>query len=281
MTAQYASQTPPTHLQPLTATGEHALLGKDGGSIPTYWSSSELRNKSGLIQGTVYVGKDMTDWKRIEAQLRDSLNEKNVLLREIHHRVKNNLQIICSLLRLQARRSNEPATRGMFQESETRIRSMALIHEQLYQSEHIVQIDFARYVSELTRNLQRSYGPESRRISLHINVDAIGLNMDEAIPCGLLINELVSNAMKHAFPTGQHGAISIAFKRTDAQHVLTVHDNGNGLSDSTAFSGGQTLGFQLVRALVKQLHGELHVKTGEGVRINVSFPETSDNSHAA
>ncbi len=279
--AQRGSETPPARLQPLAATGEQALLNKDGGSIPTSWSSSELRNKSGLKQGTVYVGKDMTDWKRIEAQLRSSLNEKNVLLREIHHRVKNNLQIICSLLRLQARRSHEPATQGMFQESETRIRSMALIHEQLYQSEHIAQIDFAKYVSELTRNLQRSYDPETRRISLHIDVDAIRLSMDEAIPCGLLINELVSNAMKHAFPSGRHGAISITFKKTDAHHILTVYDNGVGLSNPAALNTGQTLGFQLVPALVKQLHGELHVKTGEGVRITVSFPESSDNSRSA
>lgn len=270
-----------THAQPFTATGEYSLVTKDGGSIPTYWSSSKLRNKAGLIQGIVYVGKDMTAWKRIEGQLRSSLNEKNVLLKEIHHRVKNNLQIICSLLRLQARRSQVPATQALFQESETRIRSMALIHEQLYQSEHIAQIDFAKYVGELTRHLQRSYGPEAQSVSLDIDVDAIRLNMDEAIPCGLLINELVSNAMKHAFRTGQHGTVSIAFKRAHAQHRLTVHDNGIGLSDPSVFSKSQTLGLQLVRALVKQLRGEFRVETSEGVKITVNFSVTSDNNHAA
>nr|MBS0021403.1 HAMP domain-containing protein [Gammaproteobacteria bacterium] len=272
---------PPADSHALAATGEYFVVAKNGGGIPAYWSSSELRNKSGLLQGMVYVGKDMSGWKRIEAQLRTSLTEKNVLLKEIHHRVKNNLQIICSLLALQARRSHEPATQAMFHESETRIRSMALIHEQLYRSQDIAQIDFATYVNELTRNLQRSYGVESHRITLRIAVDAIRLNIDEAIPCGLLINELVSNAIKHAFPGGQRGTISITFKSVQRQHVLSVHDNGSGPANAAVFSEGQSLGLQLVRALVKQLHGELHLEVEEGVQVTVTLPAASGNDRTA
>ena len=161
----------------------------------------------------------------------------------------------------------------MFHESDMRIRSMALIHEQLYRSRDIAQIEFAEYLHSLIKNLQRSYGQEGHRIAIRIQVDPVHLSLDEAIPCGLLINELVSNAIKHAFPAEREGTIWIIFETGQGGHTLTVRDDGIGLSNST---NTQTLGLQLVHALVKQLHGELQLDRQKGTCFVITFESLSN-----
>ena len=178
---------------------------------------------------------DITDRKRAEDQLKDSLREKEVLLREVHHRVKNNLQVISSLLSLQAGFIEDPKGQAMFADCRYRIHSMALIYQNLCQSESMAQIDFGAYLQALARDLFRAYAVDGERIRLTASVDHIPLTIDTAVPCALLAHELVSNCLKHAFPHGQAGHIWVTFGREpDGKLQLRVCDNGVGLPDAVA-----------------------------------------------
>jgi PAS domain S-box-containing protein len=186
---------------------------------------------------------DITDQKRVETQLIDSLKEKDILLKETHHRVKNNLQVISSLLALQSHYSAEVYTREMMQESQNRVRSMALVHEQLYQDQDLTNIDCARYLRTLIEHLERAYQPQAGTVNLNIEVAEVLLNIDQAIPCGLIVNELVSNALKHAFPGGQDGQIHVQLRTNEAKTIarLTVADTGVGLPLAIDFKATDSL----------------------------------------
>jgi len=208
--------------------------------------------------------------REAEEQIKRSLGEKVVLLKEVHHRVKNNLQIISSLLNLQMPYIKDPQAIELFKESQNRVISMALIHEKLYQSESLARIDLAGYIQSLTDNLFRSYGATRRAVRLKIDVVDIALDIDTVIPCALIINELVSNALKHAFPdawnqAGGIGEIRIDLHR-DAGHrfMLTVTDNGVGLPRGFDAQQCESLGLKLVGVLVKQLRGILQIEQGDG-----------------
>jgi two-component sensor histidine kinase len=188
------------------------------------------------------------------------LREKEVLLREIHHRVKNNMQIIYSLLRLQSRETDEKKEVDMLLESQNRIRSMSLIHEKLYQSEDLAHIDFSEYIGDLTKELFRSYRFNTDKLVFKADIEDAIIGVDTAIPCGLIINELVSNSLKHAFPGGREGEIQIALRRVDGlesgtQHEksemfeLTVRDNGIGMPEEMDFRNSESLGLRLVSTL--------------------------------
>jgi len=208
--------------------------------------------------------------REAEEQIKKSLDEKVVLLKEVHHRVKNNLQIISSLLNLQMPYIKDSQAIELFKESQNRVISMALIHEKLYQSESLVRIDLAEYISSLTDNLFRSYGAARRAVKLKIDVANIALDIDTVIPCALIINELVSNALKHAFPdswrqAGEPAEIRIDLHRDAGQRfVLTVTDNGVGLPEGFEVRKCESLGLKLVGALVRQLRGALRLGPGEG-----------------
>ena len=206
--------------------------------------------------------------KRAEEALKASLQEKEVLLKEIHHRVKNNMQVISSLLSLQSRHLEDPKAIGMFKDSQHRIRSMALVHEKLYQSKDLSRIDFGQYLQNLIVYLVHSYQIDSGRIGLKIDVGGAALDINTAIPCGLIVNELVTNALKHAFPGGRKGEVRVTL-RTGAggKLTLTVGDNGVGWPAEADFRRTETLGMQLVTMLVDQLDGsiELEKKTGNRV----------------
>jgi two-component sensor histidine kinase len=193
-----------------------------------------------------------------------------VLLKEIHHRVKNNLQIISSLLSLQSENINSENPARTFRESQDRIRSMALIHEKLYQSNDISRIDFAEYVRSLTAYLFRSYitGPG---IEISIDIHDVSLGIDMAIPCGLIINELVSNSLKYAFPDRRPGEIDISLAQCDHEYKLTVSDNGTGLPEGMDFRNTPSLGLQLVNTLVHQLEGNIVLDTSHGTRFVITF----------
>jgi PAS domain S-box-containing protein len=233
------------------------------------------RGESGEVTHAVVVSHDLTDRKRDEDAIHASLKEKEMLLKEIHHRVKNNLQVISSLLNLQSNSIESKETRELVRESQNRVRSMALIHEKLYQSESLAQVQFAEYLRNLTRDLFRSYSAGG--VGLKLQAEEIPLDVDTAIPCGLIINELVSNALKYAFPAGRTGDLHISFLKISRERcAMTVTDNGVGLPADIDVKNPKTLGLQLVNMLVNQLHGTLDVVTDGGTTFMVTFSADRD-----
>ena len=217
--------------------------------------------------------QEITERRRAEEQLKASLTEKEILLKEIHHRVKNNLQVISSLLYLQSKGSDDTRVLALLSESRHRLRSMALIHEQLYQTEHLDRVLAPRYLRALTSYLFRSYGDRSGRVRLQLEAEDLWLSIDVAVPCGLLVNELLSNALKHAFPAGQEGEALVELKTSGPNdYRLVVADNGVGLPQDLDLHHASTLGLQLVHMLVGQLGGILHVGNECGSRFEITFP---------
>jgi len=212
--------------------------------------------------------------KESEEKIKISLEEKVVLLKEIHHRVKNNLQVVSSILYLQSRNLKDKQVLKIFHESQNRIRSMALIHEKLYKSKSLAKIDFGEYTSGLTNYLYRSYSANIDNIKLKINVQNILLNIESAIPCGLILNELISNALKHAFPEDRKGEIMIEFLSYENNNFeLMVKDNGIGLSKDIQLENKKSMGLMLVKTLVDQLMGKIILERNGGTTFKISFSE--------
>lgn len=206
-------------------------------------------------------------------RLQASLKEIEILYKEIHHRVKNNLQIISSLLYLQSKRLKNPKILSVFKESQDRIRSMALIHEKLYQSLDMVHVDFSEYIQSLIAYLVNSYEVLLKHVRIRTRVEDVFLSIDKGIPCGLIVNELVTNALKYAFPNGRKGEIRIHLRQMrDHQVMLMVSDNGVGFPEDFDFQKTNTLGLQLVRNLAQQLNGCLEYVSGKGTRFRITFP---------
>ncbi len=219
-----------------------------------------------LRETTVHISEQ----KQTELRLRASLDEKELLLKEVHHRVKNNLQIISSLLSLQVHQAQSPETLRLLVESQHRIRAMALIHEQLYRSDDLSQIDFAAYVEQLAAQLGRSHDG-GVRLAVRVEAEHSRLPLDQAVPCGMIVSELVSNAAKHAFPGREAGEISVGFAQEGPQYRLRVQDNGVGIPTETD-AQAESLGLQVVRALVRQIHGQLHIESQGGTLVDIRFP---------
>ncbi|MBD1936981.1 PAS domain S-box protein [Microcoleus sp. FACHB-68] len=220
----------------------------------------------------VSVAIDITERQQAQEQLKASLKEKEVLLKEIHHRVKNNLQIISSLLKLQSSYLKDPEAQALFKDSYNRVRSMALIHEKLYRSSDLAKIDLADYIRNLLGNLFSSYGISSQAIELKLKVDNISLDVDTAIPCGLIINELVSNSIKYAFTSDLGGKICVEFSLNKANdYILLVSDNGVGLPSDFDLEQTDSLGLQLVFNLAEQLGGTINLKTDRGTEFQIQF----------
>lgn len=211
--------------------------------------------------------------KETEDKLLNSLKDKEVLLKEVHHRVKNNLQVISSILSLQSSYVKDKKTLGILQESQNRIKSMSFIHESLYQNEDFTSIKISEYISTLTQNLLYSYRMKGEKVELETEFDDVFLNIDQAIPCGLIINELVSNALKYAFKDKEKGIIKIEVKLNGNKISLNVSDNGIGLPAHIKLGVSDTLGFQLVHALVDQLDANIHVEREEGTKYLITFEQ--------
>jgi len=223
------------------------------------WNSTPVFDETGNYAGLQATGRDITERKRAEERIKISLEEKELLLKEIHHRVKNNMQIIYSLLSLQSRYIQDKNILNMIKESHDRIKSMALIHERLYQSKDLARINFGDYIRKLTLSLLYSYGIGPDDIKLKINVDSVFLGINTAIPCGLIVNELVSNSLKYAFPEDKRGEIRIALRsntdvsfpqknkpqKTNNYFTLIVSDDGVGIPKNIDFRKVETLGLQL------------------------------------
>lgn len=225
-----------------------------------------------LTQVNAALLYEVAERERAEEHIRASLQEKEVLLKEIHHRVKNNLQVISSLLNLQANSIDDERIYLILRDSQNRVRSMALIHEKLYRSENLAQIDLADYSRDLTAYLFRSQDAHVRGINLNIQADNIFVNVDTAVPCGLIINELVSNSLKHAFPGGQGGQILVVIKSdSDHQITLVIKDDGIGLPPAVNFQETESLGLQLVNSLVNQLNGSIELSSEQGTQFTITF----------
>ncbi|UTB32471.1 MAG: PAS domain S-box protein [Methanobacterium sp. ERen5] len=215
--------------------------------------------------------QDITYMKVTEDTLKTTINEKDTLLREIHHRVKNNLQIISSLLSLQSRYIQDSDTLEVFKESQNRVRSMAIVHEKLYKSDNISKIDFGEYIDDLVNNLLYNYNIEPDKIRFNTNIENIFFDVDTCTPCGLIVNELLTNSVKHAFPGDMNGQISIDLKDNDGTYTLYVRDDGVGFPENVDHTNTDTLGLQLVTNLVNQLEGSIEIINKGGTTIKIKF----------
>jgi len=196
-----------------------------------------------------------------------------MLLKEIHHRVKNNLMIISSLLNLQSRYIKDKESQEIFKESQNRAQSMALIHQRLYQSTDLKNIDFKEYITTLANDLYRTYVDDTSRVSLTLNIDECRIDINTAIPLGLILNELITNSMKHAFPGNEKGTINIDFKKNDDKYILIVSDDGVGFPEDLDYQKTDSLGLQLVNNLTDQISGELELDTTRGTTFKITFKE--------
>jgi PAS domain S-box-containing protein len=247
---------------------------KKDGSIIYLEVDAQAIKKGKRIVGTRSYIWDITPRKMAEKKLKVSLQEKEVLLREIHHRVKNNLQIISSLLNLQSRHIKDRPSLDMFQESRHRVRSMALVHEKLYRSEDMAKVDFREYILSLASHLFMAYGINSTSIKLDVDVKDVYLDINTSIPCGLIINELISNALKHAFRGRKHGKIRIVLQPQNRDKIkMVVSDDGMGLPKRVDVTKTESLGLQLVIMLVEQLQGTLSVDRNRGTSFEIIFQE--------
>ena len=222
------------------------------------------------IVGTL---RDRTERVNTEKKIKESLEEKEMLLKEIHHRVKNNLMIISSLLNLQSSYIKDKASQDVFKESQNRAQSMALIHEKLYQSTDLKSIDFGEYISTLATKLFHTYNADPRLIKLKINAENILLDINTAIPLGLIVNELITNSLKYAFPDGKPGKINVDFHPKDHHYEFIVKDNGIGFPEDIDFKKTDSLGLLIVNSLTDQIDGEITLDKNNGTEFKIKFPE--------
>lgn len=247
---------------------------KDGRILDTRLSGSRYHDHEGNPAGMLVIIRDITSRKRSEERLRASLREKEVLLREIFHRVKNNLQVISSLLRLQSRYVPREEYRQLFIDSQNRLQSMAFIHEKLYQSKDLANIDFRGYINGLAAHLFHSLGTSPSLIAFTSDIEAVSMGIDTAIPCGLIANELISNSLIHAFPNNRKGRIGITLATCEQQAFeLVVWDDGVGLPEGLDLQSAESLGLHLVYTLVEQLEGEITLDRSQGTEFRVRFEE--------
>lgn len=255
--------------------GEVIQKRKDGTALNVYSSVCSIKDHAGNPVSTVAVNHDITEHKKAEDKIKASLMEKEVLLKEIHHRVKNNLQIISSLLNLQSKYFDDEKYRQFYRESQDRIKSMVLIHDKLYQSKDLTNINTSDYINGVSRYLFESYNVMSDSISLKTSIEDIAINIDAAIPCGLIINELISNALKYAFVKGfkdKKAEVKIKLCRDRGDSVkLIVSDNGVGFPNNLDFRSTKSLGLQLVCALVNQLDGNIKLDRSKGTAFTIKF----------
>lgn len=250
-------------------------LRKDGSEFPVEIGINPVETGEGTMVLSVIL--DLSERKQAEKRIQDALTQKDLLLREVHHRVKNNLQVVHSLLDLQALKLGDHDVVGMLRDSQNRIRSMSLIHQTLYQSSNFARVDFQRFLDELVPSLIESYRSVVGAVNVDIDAHHVKLPINEAIPCGLVINELVSNALKHGFARGHGGLIRVTVQACEDSHVeIAVSNDGHPIADDLDLSQTATLGFQLVRLLTRQLDGTLDIQRAHPTRFSLRFPVEGD-----
>jgi len=241
---------------------------KKNGSILNIMASATMNGET--ISG---MTMDLTDQKKAQNQIKRSLEVKDMLLKEIHHRVKNNLMVISSLLNLQSRYIKDEASKSIFKDSQNRARSMALIHELLYQSSDLKRINFGIYINKLTNELFNVYITDPNKIKLNMDIGDIMLDINTAIPLGLIVNELVSNSMKHAFPNNKQGKIYIKFNLDNGDYSMIISDNGVGFPMDYNIQDGDSLGLKIVNSLTEQIEGEIKIEISNGTKFIIKFKE--------
>ncbi len=251
---------------------ESRLIDKKGNIRWTLIRYTAVREKKN-ISYILGIATDITVQKLAENRLRSSLKEKNILLQEIHHRVKNNMQIISSLLNLQIKYVDEEEAVNVLKESQNRVQSMAMIHEKLYESENLTNINFVEYIQSLVSNLFNSYNIKNSRIKTILKLGKVNLNIETAIPCGLIISETVSNCLKYAFPNDMSGEIFISLKSVDSGYELIIRDNGIGLPEKLEFDKLESLGLLLVNNLAEQIDGKLVINKQNPTEFKITFKE--------
>ena len=251
-------------------TFESEHLTHDGDRIPVEVSSHcfKLRNKDVIVS----VARDITQWKEAEKIVHDSLKEKELLLREIHHRVKNNLMIISSLLNLQSIQINDTEVLKMIKDSQSRARSMAVLHEKLYNSSDLKRINFGEYIESITEYLFNTYSTNNH-VSLKMDVEYLMLDINTCLPLGLIVNELVSNSLKYAFPKGMNGCVTVRFHKSPENYILEVEDDGVGLPEDMDIEQADSMGMKLVSNFTKQLNGEMELIMKNGTCFRIKFNE--------
>lgn len=252
---------------------EYRIIHADGSMKWLLTRAFPLLDEHGGITRVAGNTKDISTRKHAEDLVQASLHEKEMLLKEIHHRVKNNLQVISSLLNLASKNISDPGAVQVFKDSQNRVHSMALIHEKLYRSQNLALIDYKEYIHNLASYLFRAYQKEGHAVALKLEVEKINLDIDTAIPCGLILNELVSNALKYAFQSGAPGEVCVRFSRANPQeYCLEVADSGPGLPDSLAAMSSGSLGLMLVQSLVEQVDGRITLENEPGAHFSIYIP---------
>ena len=262
---------------------ERWMVRKDGSRFWARWVTTAMRDERGELRGFAKVLRDETEKKNAEDGLKASLQEKEVLLREIHHRVKNNLLVITNLLSLHADQVTDRAVKGVFEELQDRVRAIASLHETLYSSPNLANILFGPYMEHLVRNIVGFHQLDSKQINVRVESDEVVLSVEQALPLGLICNELTSNALKYAASKVPDGVITVTLRYVpewteDGQRLdpscceLAVHDNGPGLANPDDLWHSSSMGLRIVRLLTDQLHGTLALGEEDGTRISVRFP---------
>ncbi|MFV1883348.1 MAG: sensor histidine kinase [Balneola sp.] len=262
---------------------EFSLLTKRRRSIPVLFSEAELINVNGTKVGSVCVATDISERKKADEKLKKSLKEKEVLLSEIHHRVKNNLAVISGILQLQAYETKNKEVDKALKESQTRIQSISLVHEMLYQSDTLAFIDYRTYVNDLMQAISSMHLNDSKEISFKTDIDSVSLGINQAIPCSLLLNEIIVNCYKHAFNVSEKGEISVFMKETEGEIQMIVEDNGVGVEENEMKKSG-SLGSTLIETLTSQLKGSYSIgkrDSGSGTKVKVTFKKDSEQLSTA
>ncbi len=257
----------------LKAQGEVALVTGDGSIVPVSFSVSQLPEQSG--GGFAIIARNMSDKKAVEERISAALVEKEALLKEVHHRVKNNLQLICSLLRLQSKEAADDAGLRLFRKSEERIRTLALVHERLYRSASLSTINFGEYLHDLVSQLIRTVNSSQMPIDVEYSVIDLEFPIDTAITCGLIVNELVTNSMKHSKSDHETRKLRVGLARRDDEVVIGVWDNGSTPLSPGVVDESASLGLSLVRTLSRQLGGSVKVTQNGGVQFEVTIPSSA------
>ena len=252
---------------------EHTIIRVDGEKRFIIVRDGIEKDENGKTIKIYGVNQDITERKKAEDAIKKALEEKEILLKEIHHRVKNNLMVISSLLNLQSQHIRDKQALNIFKESQNRAKSMALIHERLYRSTDLKRIDFGDYIRTLTTELYRTYVSDSNSIGLNFDLEDVMVDINTTVPLGLILNELITNSMKHAFPDGREGVINVEFHRTDDEFILIIGDTGVGFPEDLDFRNTKSLGLQLVNNLTHQIDGTIELDRSQGTEFKITFKE--------
>jgi two-component sensor histidine kinase len=250
---------------------ELEMFKKDGSTVWTEVSVHVLRDDEGNITGFQGGTRDITERRRTEGELRRLLIEKDILLKELQHRVKNNLKVISGLLAFESDRIRENHNGEIFRNAISRIESMAVIYESLYLSDNIAEVELHSYIKYLADSIFSTYNIQAHKINLTTSLDEVNLDLKRSVPLGLVLNELISNSLKYAYPYETGGNILVALSKEGTKVTLKVEDNGAGFPDDFNISSGGSMGFRLVKMLTDQIGGELDINHRAGARVSVSF----------